>query len=64
MARNIFCCKCGAYLGEIREATLAKGIKYMCRGCAAQKDIPDFLKGIFRGGKMADWEVEETRANQ
>ena len=52
MARNIYCCKCGAYLGEIRDAKLAKGIEYVCRGCAKPKpddDIPDFLKGIFRG---------------
>jgi len=52
MARNIFCRKCGAYLGEIRDATLAKGVEYVCRSCAKPKpagDMPDFLKGIFRG---------------
>lgn len=52
MARNIYCRQCGAYLGEIRDAKLAKGIEYVCRVCAAPKppaDIPDFMKGIFRG---------------
>lgn len=33
MAREIECCRCHTYLGEIRDAKLKKGIVYMCDGC-------------------------------
>lgn len=36
MSRKIHCRDCGKYLGEVRDAKLAKGIKYICAVCSAQ----------------------------
>lgn len=51
---KIYCCECGTYCGEIRDAKLRKNLKFICNGCHSNgetNDVPDFLKGIFRGGK-------------
>ena len=34
---KIYCHKCGKFLGEIRDASLRIGIKYLCRDCIPQK---------------------------
>jgi len=34
---KIFCNKCKKYLGVIREATLRKGIVYLCKECDTQR---------------------------
>jgi len=31
--RKIFCTECDKYLGEIRDAKLLKGIKFLCPKC-------------------------------
>ena len=33
-AKRIYCVICNKYLGEIRDATLRKGIVYLCRTCS------------------------------
>jgi len=51
---TIHCVKCGTYCGEIRDASLKKGLKYICGSCYANGKtdaIPDFFKEIFRGKK-------------
>ena len=42
---KIYCHKCKKYLGEIRDATIRKGIVYLCRDCYADGDM-DFLRGF------------------
>jgi len=32
-SRKIYCTICGKYVGEIRDATLIKGLKYICSSC-------------------------------
>ena len=53
MTREIRCHKCGLYLGEIRDATLRKGIKYTCASCVTgnakrKKETDDLLPPEFR----------------
>jgi predicted SprT family Zn-dependent metalloprotease len=36
MSRKIHCMACGKYQGEIRDAKLARGIKYICAHCSAR----------------------------
>ena len=62
--RKIQCTACNRNLGEIRDATLLKGIKYLCPACNMKRvasdmanqnkhmnmdSVPDFLTDIFRG---------------
>jgi hypothetical protein len=60
MARKIYCCECGQYVGEIRNATLKAGLKYICRTCDLpytqdnsfsnpNKDFADIFQDIFNG---------------
>lgn len=53
MTRKIECDKCHKHLGEIRDATLRKGIVFICAECKSEnniysgiKDIGDMLKGF------------------
>jgi RNase P subunit RPR2 len=54
---KIHCQKCKTYLGEIRDATLRKGIVYLCRKCGKQqtetvpngKYLFDFLTDVVEG---------------
>jgi hypothetical protein len=44
--RKIYCYTCKEFLGEIRDATLRKDIKYQCGKCATPKkqeshDLPE-----------------------
>ena len=41
--RKIYC-KCGVYLGIIRDATLRKGIVYLCEKCDIKRVASDLLK--------------------
>lgn len=43
--KKIHCEKCHKYLGEIRDATLRKGIVYTCSECAKPKY--DFASELF-----------------
>lgn len=49
MSRKPYCDECGLYLGEIRDATLRKGIKLVakCGQCKTPAEPPDFFKSIF-----------------
>lgn len=49
MSRKLYCDKCGLYLGEIRDATLRRGIKLIakCERCIKPAEPPDFFKSIF-----------------
>lgn len=49
--RKIHCADCGLYLGEIRDATLRKGITYRCERCSSPQieSVPDFLRDIVNG---------------
>jgi len=39
--RRIHCAGCGKYLGEIRDATLRKGIVHLCDGCNMKRLASD-----------------------
>lgn len=48
--RKIYCYKCGKYLGEIRDATLLKGIRFDCGACGKPKyDMPPGFEKLFGG---------------
>ena len=60
--RKIYCIACNRPLGEIRDAKLLKGIKYLCPDCNVKRvasdmmnktnttgSVPDFLTDMFRG---------------
>lgn len=54
MSKKIYCQKCGKYLGEIRDATLRKGVIYVCMVCNSRQskegaDLFDRLFGTPRG---------------
>lgn len=40
MTRPLSCLKCKRYVGEVRDATLMKGIAYLCQGCAEEVVAP------------------------
>ena len=39
--RKIFCTGCNKYLGEIRDAKLLKGIKFLCPKCELKRIASD-----------------------
>jgi predicted SprT family Zn-dependent metalloprotease len=41
---KINCQKCKKHLGEIRDATLRKGIVYLCRECNTQRVALEMMK--------------------
>jgi predicted SprT family Zn-dependent metalloprotease len=47
MTKQIYCCKCKKYCGEIRDARLIKGLQYICDKCANDPifDLLNSLKG-------------------
>ncbi|MDD4242788.1 MAG: hypothetical protein PHG08_00615 [Bacilli bacterium] len=47
--RQIFCQKCGRYVGTIRDAKLIKGLRFICPACDEEyaQYVPDDLAGIF-----------------
>ena len=52
--KKIYCQDCKAYLGEIREATLKKGMVFLCRNCELKRrvskaDIGNFLDKLMDG---------------
>jgi len=56
MSKQIYCRKCGTYLGEIRDATLKKGLEFVCAVCVSIQDrrrkssndmMPPEFKSIF-----------------
>jgi predicted SprT family Zn-dependent metalloprotease len=53
MAKKVIYCKtCGKYLGEIRDATLRKGVKYQCAKCNSEPskgNVRDFMDRMFTG---------------
>lgn len=42
--RKIYCYKCQCYLGEIRDATLKKGILFLCAICYNKTQMKDYNK--------------------
>ena len=63
MPRNLFCAGCHIYMGEVRSATLKKGMVVLCEVCETKRkasdlasktsprgmDIPEFMRDIMRG---------------
>jgi len=56
MKREIECCVCHKFLGEIRDARIVKGISYLCPKCnkkikrkeeTGETDSVNFLKNMF-----------------
>jgi len=46
---KIYCYICKKYMGEIRDATLRKGTKYLCPECAKPKQTDfDFVEELKR----------------
>jgi predicted SprT family Zn-dependent metalloprotease len=41
---KIHCQKCKKHLCDIRDATLRKGIFYLCRECNAQREALEIMK--------------------
>ena len=39
MIRKIYCAECTTYLGEIRDATLKKGMIYLCIKCEETRNL-------------------------
>jgi hypothetical protein len=33
MSKHIYCCQCNKYCGEIRDAKLIVGLKFLCKDC-------------------------------
>lgn len=60
---KIFCEECGLYMGVIRDATLRKGIFYICENCNIKRiasgpkksenydEYYDYIMNILKGGK-------------
>jgi len=53
---KIYCVACNKYLGEIRDAKLRKGVKFLCVNCDTKRiasDMrpkqPDYMKSLFGG---------------
>ena len=50
MTRHLYCQDCRKYMGEIRDASLRKGLVVLCQACAIKpptpSDVPDFLRSI------------------
>ena len=42
--RKIFCTGCEKYLGEIRDAKLLRGIKFLCPKCDMKRIAADLYK--------------------
>jgi len=51
---KIYCAGCNKYLGEIRDATLFKGIKYLCLNCDTKRIASDIHKKTEKKDDM-DW---------
>jgi len=43
-ARRIYCKGCKKYLGEIRDATLMKGIVHLCNNCEIKRFASDLAQ--------------------
>lgn len=41
--RKIHCHSCGVYLGELRDATLRKGVRFECSSCSSRNALKDEL---------------------
>ena len=50
MANQIHCAGCNRYLGEIRDAKLLKGIKYLCPACETKRLASDLANRTGGGG--------------
>ncbi len=61
----IYCKDCRLYLGEIRDATLRKGISYRCEKCERNTEPdyrsatkspppPDFITDLFKNGGFSN----------
>lgn len=46
MARTIQCEKCAKPLGELRDATLRKGVVFMCAECDARTKVSNLERGF------------------
>ncbi len=60
MSKRIICKDCGIYLGEIRDATLKKGILFQCKSCKENDAVKKFKENqsaannLFSEGPFAD----------
>lgn len=59
--RKIYCAGCTVYLGVLRDATLKKGIKFLCKNCETKRvalelqrktkpsvNLEDMFGGVFK----------------
>ena len=53
-ARRIFCKGCKKYLGEIRDATLMKGIVHLCSICEIKRFASDLAQKTRMGVDSKD----------
>lgn len=59
---KIHCMKCERYCGEIRDAKLIKGLKFMCKSCDSVRDLDrvnNDLFGQFLGSLKHESELKE-----
>lgn len=52
--RKIFCTGCNKYLGDIRDAKLLKGIKFLCPKCETKRIASDLHKRTNNDCDMSD----------
>ena len=52
--RKIFCTGCNKYLGDIRDAKLLKGIKFLCPKCEIKRIASDLHQETNRGYNASD----------
>lgn len=41
---NIYCHKCNRYCGEVRDAKLIKGLRYLCPQCEVKKEFESYTQ--------------------
>ena len=63
MDRELYCATCGKHMATVRDARIRDGMVVYCRDCdvrnkllasgrdGASRDVPDFMRGLFGGGK-------------
>lgn len=52
--RKIFCTGCNKYLGDIRDAKLLKGIKFLCPKCEIKRIASVLHRGTNRNYSASD----------
>ena len=52
--REMFCTGCNKYVGEIRDAKLLKGVKFLCPKCETKRIASDLHRETSRNSSASD----------